>query len=137
MTRSAGLRARCIPAARHGHGHRREGGCRHGPRIHGCDPADIRAAIGPCIGLCCFEVGPEVAEAMRAALERTQSRFSCRTAKKYHADLKGLNRLWLEQAGLRTIDTCGLHEMPATGFWSHRTVGSARGSQAGIIMIKE
>ena len=29
-------------------------------REFGCDPAGIRAAIGPCIGLCCFEVGPEV-----------------------------------------------------------------------------
>lgn len=34
----------------------------------GCAPEDIRAAIGPCIGRCCFEVGPEVPDAMREAL---------------------------------------------------------------------
>ena len=33
----------------------------------GCAPEDIRAAIGPCIGRCCFEVGPEVPAAMRDA----------------------------------------------------------------------
>jgi copper oxidase (laccase) domain-containing protein len=30
----------------------------------GCDPANLRAAIGPCIGGCCYETGPEVPEAM-------------------------------------------------------------------------
>ena len=27
-----------------------------------CDAKDIRAAIGPCIGVCCFEVGEEVSK---------------------------------------------------------------------------
>jgi copper oxidase (laccase) domain-containing protein len=31
----------------------------------GSDPADLRAALGPRIGPCCFEVGPEVAERFR------------------------------------------------------------------------
>jgi YfiH family protein len=30
------------------------------------DPADIVAAIGPCLGACCGEVGPEVVDAFRA-----------------------------------------------------------------------
>ena len=37
-------------------------------REFGTDPADLQAAIGPCIGPCCFETGPEVPEAMLAAL---------------------------------------------------------------------
>ena len=37
-------------------------------RQYGSDPADVQAAIGPCIGPCCFETGPEVPEAMLAAL---------------------------------------------------------------------
>ena len=107
-------------------------------REFGCDPADLRAAIGPCIGLCCFEVGPEVAEAMRTALGADAEPFLVPHGEKYHADLKGLNRLWLEQAGLRTIDTCpDCTKCQPQRFWSHRTVGNARGSQAGIIMIKE
>ncbi len=33
----------------------------------GSDPADVRAAVGPGIGLCCFEVGGEVAWEFRPA----------------------------------------------------------------------
>jgi YfiH family protein len=36
-------------------------------REFGSDPADLIAAIGPCLGACCGEVGEEVVEAFRAA----------------------------------------------------------------------
>lgn len=36
-------------------------------RRYGTRPADMIAAIGPGIGICCFEVGPEVAEQFRMA----------------------------------------------------------------------
>lgn len=53
----------------------------------GTDPADVHAAIGPGIGKCCYEVGPEVAahfgEHGRA-----------------HIDLPGTNRLQLVAAGV-------------------------------------
>jgi copper oxidase (laccase) domain-containing protein len=32
----------------------------------GADPARMHAAIGPAIGVCCYEVGPEVAREFRA-----------------------------------------------------------------------
>ena len=37
-------------------------------REFGCRPENIRAAIGPCIGPCCFETDADVPDAMRAAL---------------------------------------------------------------------
>lgn len=33
----------------------------------GCRPADLAAAIGPCIGVCCYEVGTDVVDAFAAA----------------------------------------------------------------------
>ena len=107
-------------------------------REFGCDPAGIRAAIGPCIGLCCFEVGPEVPEAMRNALGADAEPFFEPRGEKYHVDLKGLNRLWLERAGLSEIDVCpDCTRCQPERFWSHRAVGNQRGSQAAIIMRKE
>jgi YfiH family protein len=53
----------------------------------GSNPADIHAAIGPGIGKCCYEVGPEVAE---------QFGEHGRT----HIDLAEANRVQLEAAGV-------------------------------------
>lgn len=101
-------------------------------------PADIHAAIGPCIGLCCFEVGPEVPDAMRNALGADAEPFFEPRGEKYHVDLKGINRLWLERAGLSAIDVCpDCTRCQPERFWSHRAAGNARGSQAAIIMRKE
>ena len=57
---------------------------------------------------------------------------------KYFIDLQGINRLRLEQAGVRTIvdsEICTKcnHEI----FWSHRQTHGKRGVQAGIIMLEE
>lgn len=43
---------------------------------YGTRPADVRAAIGPCIGACCFEVGPEVVEAFLARFAGADDLFS-------------------------------------------------------------
>ena len=107
-------------------------------RDFGCRPADIHAAIGPCIGRCCFEVGPEVPAAMRAALGADAEACIEPRGEKYHVDLKGLNRLWLEKAGLTAIDVCpACTKCQPERFWSHRVTGNARGSQAGIIMLRK
>ncbi len=103
----------------------------------GCDPANIRAAIGPCISLCCFEVGPEVPEAMRAALGPDAEGAIEPHGEKYHVDLKALNRMWLERAGVRTIDVSpDCTRCQPERFWSHRATGGRRGSLAAIIKLQ-
>lgn len=103
----------------------------------GCEPENIRAAIGPCIGRCCFEVGPEVPDAMRRALGPAAEAAIEPRGEKYHVDLKLLNRMWLERAGVHTVDISPDCTMcHPDRFWSHRVTGGVRGSQAAIIRLK-
>ena len=103
----------------------------------GCAPEDIRAAIGPCIGRCCFEVGPEVPDAMREALGADAEAAIEPRGEKAHVDLKLLNRIWLQKAGVQVIDVSPDCTMcHPDRFWSHRVTGGARGSQAAIIRLK-
>jgi len=65
----------------------------------GAEPGNIRALIGPSIGGCCYDVGPEVEEAFRA-YPFVLSPLSCRDGKVF-LDLKAANREMLLAEGLR------------------------------------
>ena len=104
----------------------------------GSDPTDIRAAIGPAIGKCCFETDADVPLALRDALGEAAKPYMTRTGSKWHIDLKGINALWLRQEGLTQIDICDLCTMCRTDlFWSHRKMGNARGVQAAMISLED
>ena len=127
----------------------------------GCDPADIRAAIGPCISKCCFETGPEVPAALQSVPDScggphggcgknksSQRDFyvdiagvaaRCRE-EKYMVDLKEANRLLLVRAGVMSenimlSDECTMCRGDGK-YWSHRLTKGRRGSQAAVIMLK-
>jgi len=105
---------------------------------YGSDPADLLAAIGPCIGQCCFETDSDVPAAMRAALGSDAEPYLEVRGPKWHVDLAGLNRQWLLKAGLSPehIDTCGLCTACRPDlFWSHRKMGNARGAQIAMISL--
>ncbi len=105
-------------------------------RLYGAVPANLLAAVGPCIGQCCFETDSDVPEAMRTALGAEAEAFIQRRGPKYHVDLAGLNRQWLLRSGLlpEHIDLCGLCTACRPDlFWSHRKMGERRGVHAAII----
>lgn len=106
-------------------------------REFGTDPADVRAAIGPCIGRCCFETHNDVPDAMLDALgDAALCAITDDKNGKFHVDLKELNRLWLERAGVGTVDVSeDCTACRPDRFWSHRRVGNARGSLAAIIRL--
>ena len=55
---------------------------------------------------------------------------------KAHVDLKLLNTIWLQKAGVQTIDVSPDCTMCSPDrFWSHRVAGGRRGSQAAIIKL--
>lgn len=107
-------------------------------RLYSSSPGDLLAAIGPCIGACCFETDGDVPQAMRAALGADAEPYIQWKAPKYHVDLAGLNRQWLLRAGLAPdhIDVCGLCTACRPDlFWSHRKMGNARGAQVAMIAL--
>ena len=108
-------------------------------REFGSDPADLRAAIGPCIGPCCFETHRDVPDAMRLALgTEAEQAITDDGNGKFHVDLKRLNALWLQKAGVSQIDICpDCTACQPERYWSHRRVGDRRGSLATVIMLKE
>ena len=104
----------------------------------GCDPKNIRAAIGPNIGFCHFETDSDVPEALISAFGRDVEQFIRKSADKYYVNLKEINALILRSAGVRHIEiseSCTVCEN--TRFWSHRYTKGQRGSQGAIILCKE
>ncbi len=106
-------------------------------REYGCQPENIRAAIGPCIGKCCFETDWDVPQAMLDALGPKAVTAIAQKGEKYFVDNKFLNALWLQRAGVGELDISPqCTRCQPDRYWSHRAVGNERGSLAGIIMLK-
>ena len=104
----------------------------------GCDPGNIRAAIGPNIGVCCFETDGEVPEAMTAAFGEAAGEFIVPAGNKYYVNLKEINVLALRRAGVTNIEIstdCTMCQPDR--FWSHRYTRGQRGSQGAIIVCEE
>ena len=101
----------------------------------GCKPSDIRAAIGPNIGVCCFETHADVPEAMIAALGDEAKPYIFPVGEKFRVDLKGINAHFLRRAGVENIaiaKECTVCE--SNRFWSHRVTKGKRGSQIAVII---
>ena len=111
-------------------------------REFGCRAEDLIAAIGPCLGPCCGEMGPEVVDMFRAAGHdegRIERWFETGASGRPHFDLWRANREQLEGAGLRPdrIFTSGLctRSHPDV-FHSYRAKGSGAGRMLGIIRVR-
>jgi len=104
----------------------------------GAKAENIRAAIGPNIGLCHFETDEDVPQAMIAAFGDEVRQYIRPSGQKYYLDLKAINAMVLRRAGVQHIeisDSCTMCS-PDT-FWSHRVTKGDRGSQGAIIQCRE
>ena len=107
-------------------------------RAYGCDPANIRAAIGPNIGFCHFETDADVPEAMLRAFGEEVRPFIRPQGDKYYVNLKEINALSLRRIGVQHIEISGECTMcQPHRYWSHRITGPNRGSQGAVIVCKE
>jgi YfiH family protein len=105
----------------------------------GCRPENLRVALGPCIGPCCFEVGEEVAEAF-AAVVPSNARDAVilrASGKKPHIDLRLCQSLQFaaEGVGPEHIDVSGDCTFcdPGGRFFSFRRHGRATGQLVGYV----
>ena len=106
-------------------------------REFGCRRENICAAIGPCIGKCCFETDWDVPQAMLDALGPKALTGITQKGKKYYVNNKFCNTLWLERAGIGELDISPDCTMCRPDrYWSHRVHGAQRGSLAAVIMLK-
>lgn len=108
-------------------------------RLYGAKANRILAAIGPCIGQCCFETDGDVPQAMTAALGADAAPYLEDRGAKWHVDLAGLNRQWLLRAGVgpEHIDVSELCTYCRSDlFWSYRKVGGRRGAQIAMISLR-
>ena len=104
----------------------------------GCDPTNIRAAIGPNIGPCCFETDGDVPRALGKTYGPEVAWFVRRREQKYYVNLKTINAMSLGRSGVETIElsdhcTACMPEL----YWSHRVTKGLRGSQGAIIVCGE
>lgn len=105
----------------------------------GCRPQDIRAAIGPSIGPCCYEVDFPVIEAVRA-LQGVEPAQVLTPVDETHQrlNLQLTNALLLQRAGilsqhLTVSDLCTCCH--ANYLHSHRATGGNRGNLAAVIAL--
>jgi len=107
--------------------------------LYGARPEEIRAAIGPSIGPCCFLTHDDVPDAMQSALGQSVRPYITPLPDgRYQVDLKGINFLRLRRAGVLAehievsplCTACHPEE-----FWSHRVLGEQRGNMAALIQL--
>ena len=104
----------------------------------GARPADLRVALGPAIGPCCFEVGPEVVAAFEATMPDAYGAgvIVSSPGAKARIDLKRANALLLERAGVDpALIDCG-SECTASDrvrFFSFRRDRGETGQHLGFI----
>lgn len=92
----------------------------------GASAPQIRAAVFPGLGACCFEIGPEVVSAMTRPFGTRVARWLKRTRlDRSRFDLSGAIRYTLIAAGLRPehVDVVPGCTMCGGNLWSHRGSG--------------
>jgi polyphenol oxidase len=96
-------------------------------------PADLRAAIGPSIGVCCYEVGPDVARRFGTWIPKMAN-----AQDPVHLDLPAVNEMQLRDAGVSDIWKSGECTFcTANRFFSFRREREQAGRMLSFIGLKK
>jgi len=100
----------------------------------GCDPGEIVAGIGPAIGPCCYQVGPEVVYEFERAFPGASLLSGHDREGHAYADLPQANAIQLAALGLTQIELSGdCTSCRRDLFFSHRGDGGHTGRFAAFI----
>ena len=107
----------------------------------GVRPGDLRVALGPAIGVCCFEVGEEVVAAVEQAIPSAAPAGAIRAGARgrAHVDLKELNRMLLAAEGVPADAIDAGPECTSCDrarFFSYRRDHGQTGQAFGFICVK-
>jgi YfiH family protein len=105
----------------------------------GSEPRDVRVALGPSIGPCCFEVGPEVVAEFRAVYGDLAG-MVVPGPRRDHIDLRLAMRAGLERAGVDPAhidDTAPCTMCQPERFFSYRRDGREGGMHMGFIGLRD
>ena len=111
-------------------------------QTYGSRAADLQVALGPAIGPCCFEVGPEVVAAFDSQIPAARAAGAIHEARpgqpKPHIDLKAVLRGQLLGAGVAAAnidagDACTMCD-PAGRFYSYRRDNTQTGQHLALIV---
>lgn len=108
--------------------------------LYGTNPADIKAAIGPAISVCCYEVDYPCAEHFLNLADLDSSKFVFEKGNgKCMVDLLETNRQILTASGVKNenitvSDVCT--NCNSDLLWSHRATKGHRGTMSAFMCIK-
>ncbi len=108
--------------------------------LYGSDPSNIKAAIGPAISVCCYEVDKPCADNFLALDELDSTKFVFPKGNgKFMIDLLETNRQILVHAGVKNenitvSDVCTNCNNEL--LWSHRATKGHRGTMSAFMCIK-
>lgn len=107
----------------------------------GSDPQNIKACIGPSIGMCCFQVDKPVVDIFNGKYSFADKYIMNdeKAEGKYKIDLWGINKEVLMSKGVKeeNIEIGGIcTKCNSDVFYSHRAMGESRGTMGAFLFLK-
>jgi YfiH family protein len=100
---------------------------------YGVSPDALEVAMGPTVGPCCYEVGPEVLAAFRARTGDVAAGAWAASGERHRLDLRAAASLLLAAAGVRCTTSVGPCTACDVRYRSYRRDGPKAGRQLGFI----
>jgi YfiH family protein len=105
----------------------------HLRRAFDVEPREVEAALGPAIGVCCYEVGAEVRDAFVRESGDTTAPAWREDGSRLQLDLRRAVALLLRRAGVQQVATIGPCTRCDPEYCSYRRDGAGSGRQVSFI----